>query len=126
MKIKQILIVDDSNFFTELIKSSLKDMSCDLLSAKDGKEALDILAGTTPDLMLLDQNLPDIKGDQFCSMIRNNPKTKNLRVIIITAHDETDTIEKCFGAGCNDFVKKPINWPELKDKVGKQINLTPH
>ena len=124
MKTKQILIIDDSNFFTELIKSSFKDMGCNLLSAKDGKGAMNILSETTPELILLDQHLPDIQGDEFCRMIRNNPGSKDIPVIIITAYDEAETIKKCFEAGCNDFVKKPIDWSELKNKVEKRLNLT--
>ena len=118
-----VLIIDDSEFFLQLIVSFFKRSGCKTLTAKDGKEAFDILKELKPDLILLDYYLPDIQGDECCRKMKADPNIKNVPVIMVTASDKEEDMSKCFEAGCDNYVTKPIDKMELLDKVKKYIPL---
>lgn len=119
-----ILIVDDSEFFLELIRSFFKRSGCKTLIATSVREAIGIVRDNKPDLILLDQYMPDIKGDECCRMIKEDPTTRDIPVIMITASNKKEDKEKCFAAGCDDYVTKPINKEILLTKVKKYISIS--
>ncbi len=118
-----ILIIDDSLFFLELIRSFFKRTGTKTLLATNAGEALDLLTRSKPDLILLDQYMPDMKGDELCRKIKENPISEKIPVIMVTSSNKKADMERCFSSGCDDYVTKPINREELLTKVNKYIEI---
>ena len=106
-----------------------------VLTASNGKDALEIIENHNIDLVLLDVLMPGMNGYEVCRAIRNNPSTETLPVIMVTAMDETEDRVEGIEAGADDFLTKSVNRPEmlarvksllrikhLHDKVHKQTN----
>lgn len=118
-----ILVVDDNLQNLELILAYLEDIDCHCLSAEGGEEALEIIEKTPPDLVLLDVMMPKISGFEVCKRIKNNPKTENIPVIMVTALSEMGDIERAINSGTDDFLSKPVNKLELLTRVRTMLKL---
>ena len=90
-----LLIVDDTPANIHILVDSLED-NYEIVVATDGQMALESLEDEIPDLILLDVMMPGISGFETCRRIKNNPKTKNIPVIFITAKRETGDIVEGF------------------------------
>src|SRR5437763_14315463 len=84
----RILIVDDILDNRDLLALMLSGEGFELLMAADGEEALEIIAATPPDLILLDVMMPRMDGCQVATTIKSDPRTKTIPVIMVTAHDD--------------------------------------
>ncbi|MCF7972197.1 MAG: response regulator [Phycisphaerae bacterium] len=122
-KIPVILIVDDNSQNLELLQAYLEDLDCETIPAYDGPEALDLVAKRQPDLLLLDIMMPKMSGFEVCRRIKNNPKTCNIPVIMVTALNEFGDIERGIDSGTDDFVSKPVNKLELLARVRTMLKL---
>ncbi|MBP8604795.1 MAG: response regulator [Phycisphaerae bacterium] len=119
----RVLVVDDNIQNLELILAYLEDVECETLSAEGGQQALDIIYNDPPDLVLLDVMMPKISGFEVCKRIKNNPKTSDIPVIMITALNEMGDIERAINSGTDDFLSKPINKWELLTRVKTMLKL---
>lgn len=122
-KLPIILVVDDNQQNLELIRAYLDDFDCDTVAACDGVEALDIVAETKPDLVLLDVMMPKMSGFEVCRRLKNDPSTENIPVIMVTALNEFGDIERGIDSGADDFVSKPVNRLELLTRVRTMVKL---
>ncbi len=125
MKKKTILLVDDSELIFEMEETILGDENYEYFYAKDLATARKIVEVQPLDLILLDLYLPDGTGMDFCRELRNDESTRDISVIMVTVSQEDEDKEKCFMAGCNDFIIKPIDANELRYKVAKLISIAP-
>jgi len=123
MQAKKILIVDDVKFFIELQKSFLKRTNCNILTASNGREALQLIKAQRPDLVLMDLYMPEMNGDECCKEIKSDPDLKHIPVIMVTKAGEEDEKARCLLAGCDEFVTKPINRMELLGKVKNFLDV---
>ena len=123
---KTILIVDDAPKNIQLAASILKDEGYHILYSKEGKTALDIIMNNKIDLVLLDVMMPGMDGYQICHYLKENPETKNLPIIFLTAKTETDSILKGFELGAADYIQKPFNALELLARVKTHVELKEH
>ena len=117
MNTKKILLVDDVKFFLELQKSFLKRTNCEILTASNGREGLELARKERPDLILMDLYMPEMDGDEACKAIKSDPELKDTPVIMITKAGEGEEKGRCLMAGCDEFVTKPINRVALLEKV---------
>ncbi|MFA6349447.1 MAG: response regulator [Candidatus Omnitrophota bacterium] len=109
---KRILLVDDEAELVELVKMRLEANGYDILTAYDGKEALDVAKKEMPDLIILDLMLPQIDGYKVCRMLKFDEKYKKIPIIIFTAR-ALDTDKKVgMEVGADDYIVKPFE-PEL-------------
>jgi CheY-like chemotaxis protein len=104
-----ILIVDDAPDNRNLLAVMLANEGCELLTAASGEEALAMIARSAPNLVLLDVVMPGIAGDEVARAIKDNPQTKTIPVIMVTAHDDLDAKRACLAAGVEDFLTKPVD-----------------
>ena len=118
-----ILVVDDNAQNLELIQAYLEDVECRTISAHDGVEALEAVARTKPDLVLLDVMMPKMSGFEVCRRLKNNPDTGDIPVIMVTALNEFGDIERGIDSGTDDFVSKPVNRLELLTRVRTMLKL---
>jgi len=120
MKAK-ILIVDDEPDALELISFNLRNAGFDVVSAEDGQEALTKCRQAPPDLMVLDLMLPEIDGLEVCKLLRRDPGTAHLPIIMLTA--KAAEIDRVLGLeiGADDYLTKPFSPRELVLRVKKLL-----
>ena len=112
-----ILVVDDDRDICEALKIYLAPAGHDVLTAYNGKEALEVLAKEQVDLVLMDIMMPQMDGWETLREIRNNEKTKYLPVIMITAVNEEHKIVAGLRHGADDYVVKPFILPNLLARI---------
>ncbi len=110
----KILVVDDEAAVTQLLAYNLRRANYEVLSAADGREALEMARATSPDLILLDLMLPELDGLEVCRELR---KTSEVPIIMITARGEE--IDRVVGLelGADDYVAKPFSVRELLARI---------
>ena len=113
----RILVVDDEPDAIELIRFNLKASGYEVLTAEDGEEALAKARKFAPDMILLDVMLPEIDGLEVCKILRRDPATASLPIIMLTA--KASEIDRVLGLefGADDYVTKPFSPRELMLRV---------
>lgn len=119
----KILVADDIKQNVKLLKVILTTAGYDVIEAYDGEEALDKVKTENPDLILLDIMMPKITGFEVCQQLRENARTKNIPVVMITALHEMDDRIKGIEAGADDFISKPFNKTELLARIRSLLRL---
>ena len=123
MPTSRILIADDNPTNVELLEAYLSDLDCEILVATDGRDTLDKVATFQPDLILLDIMMPKLSGFEVCKKIREDPATREIMILMVTALNEPGDIERAVAAGCDDFLSKPVNKLELNKRVENMLKL---
>ncbi len=118
-----VLVVDDNQENLELLQAYLEDMDCQTVPASDGLQAMEIVADSAPDLILLDVMMPKMSGFEVCKRIKNDPKTSDIPIIMVTALNEFGDIEHGIDSGTDDFISKPVNKLELLTRVKTMLKL---
>lgn len=108
-----ILIIEDDKLLNEGVSFSLQSEGYIVLSAYNGKQAMELL-NYNPDLIILDINLPDKNGITLCEYIREDI---NVPIIFLTAKDTEEDIVNGFKAGGDDYITKPFSLPILKERI---------
>jgi two-component system alkaline phosphatase synthesis response regulator PhoP len=119
----RILIADDNLTNVELLEAYLSEMECEIAVATDGRETLEKVAQFQPDLILLDIMMPKLSGFEVCRKVKQDPATKGIMILMVTALNELGDIERAVAAGCDDFLSKPINKLELLKRVENMLKL---
>jgi excisionase family DNA binding protein len=116
---KRVLIIDDEPSVVEIATRAVQRIGNDVViaTAGDGFEAGLQVATFRPDLLLLDLMMPGMDGFQVCRLVRSNPATAHIKIIIITAYGSHENLQRALQAGANDFVHKPVDLDRLLDKV---------
>lgn len=119
-----VLIVDDEPRNLQLLGSVLCDeLGCDICFATSGMEALESLEEVTPDLVLLDVNMPEMNGYEVCRAIRAADGCGEIPVIFLTALNDQDDVIRGFTAGGSDYVVKPFESRELLARIRVHLEL---
>ena len=119
----KVLIADDNAANVELLEAYLAGIDCDVDIANDGQETLDKVASFQPDLILLDIMMPRLSGFEVCKQIKDNPDTRHIMILMVTALNELGDIERAVAAGTDDFLSKPVNQIELTKRVQNMLRL---
>jgi adenylate cyclase len=117
-----ILIVDDNedNRYTlQLLLES--DGHERITSASGGNEAIALLDKEKFDLVLLDMMMPDLNGDEVLKIIKGNPDTRDIPVVMISADSDTEKVSKCIELGAEDYLPKPFNPTILRARIGAAL-----
>lgn len=124
MGMKKILVVDDEPDLVELVSYNLKKEGYEVASALDGEEALGKLRSGAFDLLVLDLMLPGIQGIELCRILRGEPKTEHLPIVMLTAR--TEEIDRILGLelGADDYITKPFNPRELVARIKAILRRT--
>ena len=117
MSRRKILVVDDEPDIVELVSYNLKKEGFDVASAADGEEALSMIRRGNFDFLILDLMLPGIQGMELCRILRNDPKTAHIPIIMLTAKGEE--VDRILGleTGADDYMTKPFSPRELIARV---------
>ena len=119
----RILVVDDTPKNVKLLADLLSVKGYDVETAASGQEALDKIEQVELDLVLLDVVMPNMSGYEVCRRIRASAQTEMLPVVMVTALDPGEERVKGIEAGCDDFLSKPINQPELLARVRSLLRI---
>ena len=119
----RILVVDDNQDNIEIIATRLRYRGYDMLEAMDGKHALELVHADPPDLILLDVMLPDIDGYEISRRIKGDDALPYIPIILVTARDSTQDKVAGLDAGADDYLTKPINFPELEARVRSMLRI---
>jgi CheY-like chemotaxis protein len=114
---KKVLLVDDSNTVLMMERMILAKGPFEIVTARDGIEAIAKSKSERPDVILLDVMMPNLDGLSACAAIRAQPETADIPIIMVTTRGEEQNIETAFRNGCTDYVTKPINGLELLAKL---------
>lgn len=120
----KILVVDDDEDSRSLLSHLLERRGYEVVLADGGKAALEMLAGTNVDVVLLDVMMPVMDGFAVCREMQKNPKTANLPVILLTARDDMETRAAGMNTGVSEFLAKPVNKEELFQRVQTQVEAS--
>jgi PAS domain S-box-containing protein len=120
---KTVLIIDDIDTNIHIL-IELFDGKYDVLASTDGKSALEILDEEEIDIVLLDINMPVMDGFEVCKRIKENPKTKDIPVIFITASSNEESIEKAYEVGGVDYITKPFKAREVLSRINNHLILS--
>ena len=115
---KKILIVDDQLEVRELVEVTMRVGDYQILQAKSGEEAIEIVKAEKPDLIIMDVMMPGgIDGLEATRMLKHDPETKDCKIIMLTAKGQEIDREKGIEAGADDYFVKPFSPLELIRKV---------
>ena len=119
----RVLAVDDIPLNLLLVKKMLGRFNFKLETASGGQEALDSVARSKPNLILLDLMMPGIDGYEVIRRLKSNPETADIRIIILTALTSGEDVSKGFNMGANDYIMKPIIMERLLTSVVTQLTM---
>lgn len=108
---KPVVVVADDDAATRfVVRSTLAHEGFEVIEATDGHEAIDAFQNSHPDVILMDVEMPGTDGYQACSTIRRSAGGADLPIVMVTGHDDSESINRAYEAGATDFISKPINW----------------
>lgn len=113
----RVLVVDDDPVIRLLACQALQQIGMTTLEGEDGQDALISVETALPDLVLLDVELPGRDGLEICAELRRLPAGREIPILIITGHADSEVIDRAFEAGATDFISKPIDWKLLQHRV---------
>jgi two-component system cell cycle response regulator len=119
----RILVVDDIPANVKLLEARLVAEYFDVLTADNGRDALNICEGSQVDLILLDVMMPGMDGFEVCERIKANPRISHIPVVMVTALDQSADRVRGLKAGADDFLTKPVNDLQLISRVKSLLRL---
>ena len=119
----KVLIVDDNPQILELLEAYLEPLQLRVRLAADGEAALSAVEREEPDLILLDIMMPRRSGFEVCRILKDDPRYRDIPIIMVTALNETADFERARECGGDDFLTKPVNKIELLARVQNLLKL---
>ena len=123
MPLPKILVVDDQPINVQLLKRKLEKEGIEILTAYSGQEALDSVAHTKPDLILLDVMMPDMDGIEVCQRLQQDEDSRHIPIIFVTARSSKEGKLEGLGVGAVDYITKPIDLDETLARVQTQLRF---
>ncbi len=112
-----VLVVDDEDMTRKLLRLMLERDGFTILEAEDGQQALDMIADSRPDLVILDVMMPNLDGFTACQILRTQPETADLPIILLSARTQVEAVRAGLQAGADRYMTKPISKPELVQTI---------
>ncbi|HEY9699363.1 MAG TPA: response regulator [Trichocoleus sp.] len=120
----KVLIVDDDPTMLSLLSSMLAPWGIDVATLNNPQHFWKALVATSPNLLLLDLEMPQISGLELCQVVRQDAHWEDLPILVVTARTDPDSLQQAFAAGADDFIAKPVLGPELVTRVLSRIERT--
>ena len=122
MNNNSILLVEDEPELRDFLTSVFEENGYKTIAVNAGKKAFEVLESFTPNLMILDHNLPDIKGSQILDRLKADAKYSDVPVVFLTAVNNEDHIVNAFDMGADDYIEKPFSVNILLRRVKAILN----
>ena len=121
-ELKKVLVVDDDPYILMSLEFLMKKSGYDVMVARNGTEALELVDKQLPDIVLLDIMMPDVDGYQICKHIKKLDKLKHTKVVFMSAKTKETDIQKGYDLGASLYIIKPFSTRELVKKI-KELML---
>ena len=121
---KRVLVVDDEPNIVMSLEFLMRRAGFEVQVARNGKEALDALEGTPPDLLLLDVMMPEFDGSEVCERIRARPEWNGTKIIMLTARGRDVERERGLALGADAYVTKPFSTRDLVEQVKRRLGMS--
>lgn len=118
-----VLLIDDSQFVHRLLDARLRSESIQLRGAEDGKSGIELAIECTPALILLDLDMPVLDGFETLRMLKDDPRTRDVPVIVLSGMNSSQDKVAAFDLGAIDFVTKPFELTELRARVRSSLKM---
>ena len=112
-----VLVADDDADIRDLVAFKLEQAGFEVISVEDGQTALEQARSRQPTLAVLDVSMPGLSGIDVCRMLRADPTTAGMLIIMLTARVQEQDVEGGFNAGADDYVTKPFSPRELVSRI---------
>jgi len=123
MKKAKILVVDDEVNITQILEFSIGAEGFEVITATNGEEAIDKARKEQPDLIILDIMMPRIDGYEACRILKANPLTKNIPVVLLTAKGRDIDKRLGYEVGATDYIVKPFSPNKLIERINELLSL---
>ena len=113
----RILMIEDNEDNRDMLARRLRRRGFDVELAASGAEGIEMARTESPDLILMDLNMPDLDGWEATRLLKESPDTQHLPIIALTAHEADGNRERLLEAGCSDYHTKPVQLPRLLAQI---------
>ncbi len=113
----RVMAVDDDSQVLIALRALLEPWGIQVVTLDDPRKFWETLEATTPDLLILDVEMPHLQGIELCQVVRNDLRWGGLPILFLTVHTDAETMRQVFDAGADDYVNKPIVGPELMTRI---------
>ena len=121
-----ILVTDDDAMTRMLTRQCLETEGMVVLEAENGPAAIDLFVRESPDLVLMDVQMPGMSGLEVCERIRRMPQGRDVPILLVTGADDEESIDRGFRAGATQYKTKPLNWSLLGRDVKFMLRSSQH
>lgn len=118
---KRVLAVDDEEEILRLYTTFLEYRGYEVIAVNNAAECLAFLNGEFADIMLLDLNMPGIDGLKLLEMVKSDERLKEMRVVMVSASRDEDSVREASRLGCDGYVVKPFKLKELGERIGLEL-----
>jgi DNA-binding response OmpR family regulator len=116
-----VLVADDDDDILMLVAFRLERAGCDVITARNGDEALKLAVERVPDLAVLDVMMPGLDGYAVTRALRQTDRTSEMPVILLTARAQASDVARGMAAGADEYVKKPFDAGDLRERVERLL-----
>ena len=120
---RKLLIVDDEDGVRSLVRTTLESGEFEIIEAREGGEAIELVRQHKPDLVLLDVMLPDLSGVEVCRQLKAVPELASTTIVMLTARAQTSDVGDAEEAGADGYFTKPFSPIALSRKVEEVLGL---
>jgi DNA-binding response OmpR family regulator len=120
---KKVLVVDDDPYILMSLEFLMKKNGYDVMVARNGKEALDLVEQQLPDMVLLDIMMPDVDGYEICKYIKKAARLKHTKVVFMSAKTKEADIQKGYDLGAALYITKPFSTRELVKQINQLMTI---
>ncbi len=112
-----VLVADDDPMFCVMLKQFFTQQGYEVITVEDGEQAVEAFKAHAPALIMLDGDMPEMDGFAACEFIRMLPGGAEVPIFMVTALEGDAALDCAMAVQASDFVTKPINWPEIRNKL---------
>jgi DNA-binding response OmpR family regulator len=120
----KVLIVDDDSAVLAHLSALLIPWGLEVITLTEPQRFWEMLLATSPNLLILDLEMPQVSGLELCQVVRQDVQWGDLPILVVTAHTDADSLQQAFTAGADDFITKPVLGPELVTRVLTRLERT--
>jgi two-component system chemotaxis response regulator CheY len=116
---KVVLTVDDSRTIREMLRTALNEAGMEVLQAEDGMHGLEVLQGSTPDVIVTDINMPRLDGFGFIEAVRSNDQFRAIPILVLTTESMGEKKDRARRAGATGWIVKPFDPAKLVSAINR-------
>jgi DNA-binding response OmpR family regulator len=118
----RIMAVDDDEAALATLSALLQPLGIEVIALNNPQQFWEVLTESTPDLLILDLEMPNLNGLELCQVVRSDPKWYRVPILFWSAHTEASKIDQAFAVGADDYISKPVEETELVTRITRRLS----